>query len=132
MQVTIIKVGQSDDAGVRFRRDHLHALMLDLHSQMSAGTLYGGPAAQWVDPTGVPEAQRAFTVQSVGIQDAPDGVEKLVAEITVLDAMTEGQNLQALLDTGYAGWCIEGVGTIAEGTAMDDFEGKALGFVDLS
>ena len=101
-------------------------LITGLHDQMAAAALYGGPAGLWVDPTGVPEASRAFELLGAYVCDGAGGPQMWL-ELRVL-ATAQGDALQALLDADAAAFTVEGTGLVEDGSAYEGFQGRGVGF----
>ena len=121
----VLDLGAPDAAGVVYTVEQILPLVTWLHDQMDA-PLYGGPAGSWVDPTGVPEASRAFELLGAYFSDGPTGTQ-LWLEFRVL-ATAQGDALQALLDAEAATFTVEGTGLVEDGAAYESFQGRSVGF----
>ena len=122
----VLDLGAPDAAGVLYTVEQILPLITWLHDQMDGQALYGGPAGSWVDPTGVPEASRAFEVLGAYIGDGSGGTQMWL-EFRVL-ATAQGDALQALLDADAAAFTVEGTGLVEDGSAYEGFQGRSVGF----
>ena len=122
----VLDLGAPDGAGVVYTVEQVLPLVTWLHDQMADQALYGGPAGSWVDPTGVPEASRAFELLGASVSDGPTGTQ-LWLEFRVL-ATAQGDALQALLDAEAATFTVEGTGLVEDGAAYESFQGRSVGF----
>lgn len=123
----VLELGDPDAAGVVYTEAQILALIAGLHDQADGQALYGGPAGSWVDPTGVPEASRAFEFLGAYVCDGAGGTQMWL-EFEVL-ATAQGDALQALLDGDAVAFTVEGTGLVEDGFAYEGFQGRSVGFV---